>query len=286
MVTDFGTKYQARSFAAALRRRALDSSTWLCVGLDPDPSKLPAGLPPTPDGVIRFCKDLVYATAPFAACFKINVAFFEAMGPEGARALRDVRWLIPEDIPVIADAKRGDIGNTSAAYATALLDVLHFDAVTVNPYLGWDALAPFFACTGKGVFVLVRTSNPGSGALQELKVDEEPLFLRVAREALQQESRADIGLVVGATFPRALRAVRQLNDDAMFLVPGVGAQGASAREAVAAGANASGHNALINVSRDIMYASTGDDFAEAAAHAAERLASETWPGGKSMNGHH
>lgn len=261
-------------FSHRVRHRAQEIGGWLCVGVDPQLEKLPADLSRDAAGVVQFCREIVTATEVYAACYKINFAFFEALGEEGWRSLAEVRRLIPPTIPVIADAKRGDIGSTSAAYARAIFEQLEFDAATVSPYLGWDALAPFMQYQGKALFVLCKTSNPGAGNLQDLLVDGEPLYLRLARQAIAQESQAEVGLVVGATYPDSLRAVRTLDQDMLLLVPGVGAQGARAGEALAAGANSSGENALISVSREILHASPGREFAAAAESAARRLVEE------------
>jgi len=275
MVTDSAAKDQIDSFSSRLRIRAEDCRSWLCVGLDPDPATLPPSVPATASGIVDFCRNIIEATSESAACFKINFAFFEALGRDGWAALEDVRRAIPAKMPVIADAKRGDIANTATAYADAILTHLDFDAVTISPYLGWDSLRPFLSHTGKGVFVLCRTSNPGSADLQELQVGGEPLFLRVAREVLALETSADVGLVVGATQPTALRAVRALGEDVILLMPGVGAQGASVREAIDAGANGSRRNALVSVSRQVIFASRSTNYPLAAARAARSLAAQT-----------
>lgn len=216
------------------------------------------------------------ATAEFAACFKINFAFFEVLGPEGWRALAEVRAAVPAGVPVMADAKRGDIGNTDRAYARSILQVLDFDAVTVNPYLGRDSVEPFATYPGKAAFVLCKTSNPGAAQLQDLRVDGDPLYIYVAKQVLSWDFPGDLGLVVGATQPDALSRVRTLSDDVVILMPGVGAQGATAPEAMTRGANARGENALCAVSRQILQASPGPDYAGAAARAARELARETW----------
>jgi orotidine-5'-phosphate decarboxylase len=246
------------------------------VGIDPDLSWLPHHLSRSPSGVVQFCSSIAEATAEFAACFKINFAFFEVLGPDGWRALAEVRAALPPGIPVIADAKRGDIGNTDRAYARSILEVLAFDAVTVSPYLGRDSVEPFASYAGKGVFLLCKTSNPGAADLQDLGIGDEPLYLHVARRALSWDFPGEIGLVVGATQPDALSRVRALSDDVVLLMPGVGAQGATARDAVARGANARGENGLCAVSRQILQASSGRDFASAAARTASTLAHETW----------
>lgn len=276
MVTDDGASSQTSSFSDRLRSRARQIRSWLCVGLDPDIGLLPPHISPTPQGVADFCRAIVDATGPSAVCFKINFAFFEVLGPDGWRALHQVRSEIPEDIPVIADAKRGDIGNTDEAYARAILDVLDFDAVTVSPYLGQDSIEPFVNRSGKCAFVLCKTSNAGARDLQDLSFDGEPLYLRVARSMLAWETPGEIGLVIGATQPDALSRVRALSEEALFLVPGVGAQGAPAKDALHFGANSRGDNALISVSRQILTASSGSDFAQAATRTATELARRTW----------
>ncbi len=257
------------SFSHRVSTRAQQTGGWLCVGLDPRIDRLPATVPASPQGLITFCRDIVEATSPFATAFKINFAFFEALGPAGWSTLKAVRDLIATDVPVIADAKRGDIGSTSEAYAHAIFDQLSFDAVTLSPYLGWDALQPFMGYHDRCLFILCRTSNPGSAALQELDTGGRPLYLEVAHQTLAQSSRADLGLVVAATYPAALRAVRSVSPDLVLLVPGVGAQGAKMEETIGLAGNDVGGNALIAVSRDIIYASNGTDYASAAADQAQ-----------------
>jgi orotidine-5'-phosphate decarboxylase len=276
MVTNSVAKSKGRSFRQALCERAQERRTWLCIGLDPDPAHLPPGLPPTAHGVSRFCTEIIEATADFAVAFKVNFAFFEALGPAGWQALRNVRDAVPYEIPVIADAKRGDIGNTARAYARAVFDALGFDAITVSPYLGWDSLAPFLQWPGRGVFVLCKTSNPGAGDLQDLTVDGQPLYMHVARSVLRLDGEADAGLVVGGTYPDALRDVRSLSDDLLLLVPGIGAQGATMAQSARHGANARGENALLAASRQILYPAAEGDRLEAARATATSLARESW----------
>jgi orotidine 5'-phosphate decarboxylase subfamily 2 len=276
MVTEPTYSEQALPFSERLRQRARRLRTWLCVGVDPDLSWLPSHLPGGAAGAAEFSRAIVDATADLALCFKINFAFFEVLGPDGWAALDEVRRSIPADIPVIADAKRGDIGNTDVAYARAILEVLDFDAVTVSPYLGSDSVAPFASYPGRCVFLLCKTSNPGASELQDAQVDGEPLYLKVARQALGMQAPGEIGLVVGATQPEALRRVRALSEDAVFLMPGVGAQGATVTESLRAGGNSSGENALVSVSREILRASRGRDYASAARTAAEELARQAW----------
>ncbi|MBV9278454.1 MAG: orotidine-5'-phosphate decarboxylase, partial [Chloroflexi bacterium] len=197
-------------FQTRIRTRSQIVRSWLCVGLDPDPRLLPESVRPTPSSIVDFCRAVASATHPHAVAFKLNFAFYERLGGEGWKALEAVRRAIPDDVPVIADAKRGDIANTARAYAEAIFDALAFDAVTLNPYLGWDSLEPFTRYEGKGLFVLCKTSNPGSPDLQDLDVGGAPLYLAVARGALSLAGPAEVGLVVGATYPRALREVRAL----------------------------------------------------------------------------
>jgi orotidine-5'-phosphate decarboxylase len=275
MVTDLVSNHKTVSFSERVRVRARKNRTWLCVGLDPVVDHLPTGIDRSASGVRAFCRRIVEATAPHATCFKINLAFFEALGADGWQTLHDVRREIPPDVPVIADAKRGDIVSTMRAYARSIYGELAFDAVTLNPYMGWETLVPFLQYQGTCSFVLARTSNPGASDLQDLLVGDGPLYLRVAREAVAQFGPGEVGLVAGATDLQSLRAIRSVARDALILVPGIGAQGASAREAVRAGGDDAGENALINVSRGVISASLGADFAEAAAVAAEALARQT-----------
>ncbi len=245
----------------------------LCVGLDPDPERLPAPLRgrPLPEAVLSFCVAITEATTPYTAAFKPNLAFFEALGPDGADVLAEVVGRIPEGRLVVADGKRGDIGNTAARYATALYDRLGADAATVAPYMGRDALLPFLQHEGRCAFVLAATSNPSAADLQQLVIDGEPFYRRVARMAVEagREAPGTAGLVVGTTRPSLLAELREAHPETPFLVPGVGAQGGEAAAVLAANA---GGPMLVNASRSVLYASDGADFADAAARAAQALA--------------
>jgi orotidine-5'-phosphate decarboxylase len=255
------------SFQERLHAAARANNSWLCVGLDPDPSSLPAGL-----AVDVFLHGIVDATRDRVCCFKPNLAFFEALGLPGQRLLRDLRAIIPAEIPLLLDAKRGDTPQTMRAYARAVFDDLDADAVTVNPYLGGDSLEPFFDYADRGVFVLCKTSNPGAGELQDLRVnDSEPLFLRVARLATRWDKHGTLGLVVGATYPSDVAAVRQVAPRAPILLPGVGAQSGDLERSVQAGLDANGGGAIVNASRSILYASSGADWQIAARAETERL---------------
>ncbi|MDZ7374200.1 MAG: orotidine-5'-phosphate decarboxylase [candidate division KSB1 bacterium] len=243
----------------------------LCVGLDPDPERLPSVV----RGDVRaFLRAIVSATAPYAAAFKLNAAFYEALGPQGWSVLQETMTAIPEGVLKIYDAKRGDIGNSSRFYARSSFALLGADAVTVNPYMGYDAVAPFLEYPGKGVFVLCLTSNPGAEDLQYLASEQGPLYERVAQLARAWNRQDNVGLVVGATRPEPLRRLRALVPELPFLVPGIGAQGGEVAQVVPAALDADGLGALFNASRSILYASSGPDFAEAAARAAESLRSQ------------
>lgn len=254
------------SFIERLYRAAEQQQSWLCVGLDPDPARTPPG------EVLAFCRRVVEATADLVCAFKPNLAFFEAAGLEGLEALVRLRDLVPPAVPIIGDAKRGDIGSTAQAYARALFEVFRFDAATVSPYLGADTLEPFLGYHDRGVFVLVKTSNPGSGDLQDLpQSDGRPLYEHVARLAQQANHNGNVGLVVGATYPKQLAEVRRLCPELPFLIPGVGAQGGDLEAVMRVGPDARGRGAIVNSSRGVIYAGSGDRHAAAARAAAQQL---------------
>jgi orotidine-5'-phosphate decarboxylase len=254
----------------------------LVVGLDTDPSRIPESLGrgATPAArVIEFNRRIVEATADLACAYKPNAAFYEALGADGFRALEETIAAIRTAAPgaaVILDAKRADIGSTNAGYVTAAFDLLGADAITVHPYLGGEALSPFLARSEKLVFVLARTSNPGAGELQDLLTDGVPLYRHVARSvAADWNAAGNCGLVVGATYPDEMRAIREdIPAEMPILVPGVGAQGGDVAAVVAANRAAGSDAFLIAASRSIVYASSGEDFAEAARGAAQALDAE------------
>ena len=251
-----------------LASRARDSV--LCVCLDPDPSRIPETLGRGPQAVLRFNRRIVKATAEYAAAFKLNLAFYEQLGAAAMDVLTLTLQTIPADIPVIADAKRGDVPNTAERYAHAFFDVLRFDAMTFNPYVGLDSIVTFVSGERFG-FGLVRTSNPGAGDFQDLRVDGVPLYEVVARRLDETAPPERLGFVVGATYPEQARRLRGLAPERLFLLPGVGAQGGSIARAVEAAVNDAGDGVLPAVARDILYASTGLDFADAAARRAREL---------------
>ncbi|MBU6333644.1 MAG: orotidine-5'-phosphate decarboxylase [Chloroflexi bacterium] len=261
------------TFGAKLAAAAARHGSWLCIGLDPEPGRLPAVLRGEADPVARFCREIIAATADVVCAFKPNSGFFEAQGTDGMQRLAGVIAAVPAGVPVILDAKRGDIGSTAEAYARAAFDVLGADAVTLSPYLGGDALAPFLARRDRGCFILCRTSNPGGAEVQQLRLEDgRPLYLEIARRAAYEWNAAgNVGLVVGATFPAEAAAVRALCPAVPLLVPGIGAQGGDLAAAVRATRDASGGGALVNVSRSILYAGAGADFADAARREALRL---------------
>lgn len=222
----------------------------LCVGLDPYPARIPARY----GGVADFNKAIIDATADVACIYKPNLALYEALGEEGLAALRETLAHIPADTPVLLDAKRGDISATAAAYAQAAYEVWGADAVTVNPYLGWDGVSPFLRYEQRGAFVLCKTSNPSGGELQDLTVAGKPLYHRVAELAVVWSETRPCGLVVGATYPEALAELRTIAPETWFLVPGVGAQGGALEAVLANGLRADGLGLLINSSRGICYA--------------------------------
>lgn len=265
------------SFRETLDARVASANSLVCVGLDPVATKLPEGFDGSVDAVVDFCIALVDATHSYAAAFKPNLAFFLALGPDGLRALERVRAAIPADIPVILDGKLNDMGETAKAYATAVFDVMGFDALTVAPYLGEDALEPYLSRAGKGIIVLAKTSNPGSGDLQDLELASgDPLYLHVADRCRVWDGAypADVGMVVGATYPDQLAAVRERCPDQVILLPGLGAQGGDTAASVRAGVDRNGGALLCSASRSIMYADHGTRFAAAAADAARTLRDE------------
>jgi orotidine-5'-phosphate decarboxylase len=256
---------------AAWRR----NDSLLCVGLDPDTARFPAHLRDRPDGIVEFCKAIIDATADLACAFKPQIAYFAALGAEDQleAICRYLRERYPH-IPLILDAKRGDIGATAHQYAREAFDRYGADAVTVNPYMGFDSVEPYMAWPDRGVIVLCRTSNAGGSDLQFLDVGGQPLYQHVARLVADKWNKnGQCALVVGATFPEELAQVRAIVGDMPLLVPGVGAQGGDIEATVRSGRTVAGAGMMINSSRAIIYAQPqgGEDFAAAA----RRVALET-----------
>ena len=254
-----------------LRRAWSDNNSQLCVGLDPDPARIPAHLGSDAHALFTFCQAIVDTTADLVCAFKPQIAYFAALGAE--KQLEEICTYIKSHYPrsvLILDAKRGDIGPTAERYAHEAFERYGADAVTVNPYLGTDSLEPFFSYADKGVIVLCRTSNPRSGDFQLLQVQGRPLYQHIAQMAVDDWSNhGNIALVVGATYPDELTQVRAIVGDMPLLIPGIGAQGGDIASTVAAGRNSDGRGMIINSSRAILYASSGVDFADAARHVAE-----------------
>ncbi|MDH5822366.1 orotidine-5'-phosphate decarboxylase [Luteimonas sp. RD2P54] len=265
-------------FMQVLRRRWKDAASLVCVGLDPEPARFPAKFRDDPDAVFHFCREIVDATAQSVCCFKPQIAHFAALGAEDAlaRLIAHVHDAHP-GIPVILDAKRGDIGSTARHYAAEAFDRYRADAVTANPYLGADSLQPFLERADKGVVILCRTSNPGAADLQDLMVSGNggsgrPLYQHLAETVAREwNGNGNCALVVGATWPEQLREVRAIVGDMPLLVPGVGAQGGDVEAVVRNAKSADGTGLVVSSSRAVLYASGGDDFAAAAAAAAEGL---------------
>ncbi|MBA2468335.1 MAG: orotidine-5'-phosphate decarboxylase [Chloroflexia bacterium] len=266
--------HQPNTFAERVERRMLDTDSLVCIGLDPVLERLPGHFERSVDSVVHLCQATIEATHPYAAAFKPNLGFFTALGRPGLNALWAVRHSIPSSVPVILDCKVGDVSETARAYAHGWFNEFGFDALTVSPYLGEDAAAPFLEYEDKGVIVLCKTSNSGSGDLQDLPLATgDPLFLTVADKCREWNARypASVGLVVGATYPEQLASVRRRVGDQLILLPGLGAQGGQLEASVTAGVNAAGTGMLCSSSRAIMYASEGQDFDVAAQRAAQAM---------------
>ena len=265
------------------------NKSWLCVGIDPDPNKIPDFLGEGYEAILEFNRAVIESTSDLVCAYKPNSAFYETFGPDGMRVLFETIRLVPEHIPVILDFKRGDIGNTAAMYARSAFEYYGVDAVTVSPYLGKDSIEPFIRYKDKGIIILCVTSNPSSFDIQKqlMIIDNPPspdnkapqekaeseaefwghstinIYTRVARLAKEWNVNDNIGLVIGATSPGELERLRaEVGDDMPFLIPGVGSQGGDLEKAVAAGSNSSGEMAIINVSRGILYAGNDDRFKE------------------------
>lgn len=269
------------TFVDTVTARWRHADSMLCIGLDPDPGRMPEGLPADPAGILRFCCEIVDATAEMACAFKPQIAYFAALAAE-----RELGLLVEHihdrhpGIPVILDAKRGDIGATAARYAHEAFVRYGADAVTVNPYMGGDSLEPWLQWRDRGLFLLCRTSNPGGDDLQSLALatggeDRQCLYERVAELANRDwNPHGQTGLVVGATYPAELARVRAMAPTMPILVPGIGAQGGDIAATVAAGRDARGTGLLINSSRAILYADSGPGFAQAARETARRTRDE------------
>ncbi len=260
---------------AHLSHRIQEKQSFLCVGLDTDPRRLPVGMQANERDVLRFNRDIIEATQAYAVAYKINIAFYEAMGPQGWAILQETLHYIPEGIFTIADAKRGDIGNTAEQYARAFFEVMNFDAITLNAYMGRDAITPFLSYRDKWAIVLALTSNPGAADFQ-YRTDEQgiPLYLSMALAAAEWGNPDQMMLVAGANRTAELTDLRTAIPQHFFLIPGVGAQGGSLTDVYTAAAASTGPCMLVNASRSILFASSGQDYAMRAGDEASRLQSE------------
>jgi len=251
------------------------TNSLLCIGLDPDVTKIPRHILQKPDSIFEFNKAVIEATHDLVACYKPNSAFYEAEGMEGLEQLKrtiDYINATYSDIPVILDAKRADIGNTSSMYAKYIFEFLGADATTVAPYMGSDSLIPFFEYKDKGIFVLVRTSNQGATDFQDIDVQGEPLYVRVAQKVTEWNKQySNCMMVVGATWPEEIKKVRKLAPKMFFLVPGIGVQGGDLKNTLKNGLRSDKSGLLINSGRSIIYAGDDLDFADRSRTEAQKL---------------
>jgi orotidine-5'-phosphate decarboxylase len=264
------------TFIEKLGAAQMAHHSYLCVGLDPDPTKFPPGVGDSSEDVLKFCTSIIDATADIVSAFKPNLAFFLAHGAAGIDVLQKVMTHIPNTVPTILDAKFGDMDNTATHYATFAFEYLTADAVTLNPYLGTDAIRPFMRYPGKLGFVLARTSNIDGNELQSWPDRGQPLYQHVAEymNTLAASFPGQIGLVVGATYPDEIGQIRALTPDLPFLVPGIGAQGGDLPSVVKDGPTHSGLGPVISVSRTVLYAGQDINFAQASRDAVIKLNQE------------
>jgi orotidine-5'-phosphate decarboxylase len=260
-------------FLEKLDKAVQKNSSLLCVGLDISLSSIPAHILKESDPVFSFNKAVIEATGDLVCAYKPNMAFYEALGGYGLDALLKTIEYVPKHIPVILDAKRGDIGSTSAAYAKTIFEIFKADATTVNPYMGFDSIEPFWEYQEKGVFILCLTSNPSARDFQFFGGDHK-LYLEVARKTKEWNKFGNLGLVVGATKAESLGEIRNMIDDLPILIPGIGTQGGDLENSVKFGTDKKGSRAIFNVSRAVIYASTEADFAERARNKAKNLRDE------------
>jgi orotidine-5'-phosphate decarboxylase len=252
------------TFNERLNQVCSSKNSLVCVGLDVDLTKIPQFILEKKEPQVYFSQAIIDATLEYAAAYKINTAFFEAYGATGWEAMAKIVKYLPDDVIKIADAKRGDIGNSSMMYARAFFQEMNFDAITVNPYLGHDAVAPFLENEKKGAFILCHTTNKGAADFQKFSSGKKALFEVVAKNVQQWNSNSNCGLVVGATYPDEMKHIRSLAPELPFLVPGLGAQGGNFDLAIQYATNQNGLGAIFNFSRGIIYCSADEDFAETA----------------------
>jgi len=262
------------NFLEKLDAAVKKNNSLLCVGLDIDLKKIPSSLLNKADPIFEFNKAIIDNTKDLVCAYKPNMAFYEMYGVYGLQALiKTIEYISMQEVPVILDAKRGDIGNTASAYAKSIFEIYKADAATVSPYMGQDSVEPFLENADKGIFILCLTSNPGSRDFQRFG-EKEPLYKTVARKVKEWNKNGNAGLVVGATNPDELKEIRVMVGDMPILIPGIGAQGGDLAKTVRYGANKKGERAIINSSRGIIFASQGEDFAGSARVAARKLKEE------------
>ena len=263
------------SFNETLKALIKSKKSHLCIGLDVDKSKLPQSVLSSDDPILTFNQQIIKYTEDIAVVYKLNLAFYEALGEKGYRIMKDTLSMIPKDILTIADAKRGDIGNSSSKYAEAVFDDLGFDAVTVNPYMGFDSVEPFCINPEKGVFILVLTSNKGSSDFQQIEsANGIPFFLEVARKINDWNGNDNIGMVLGATHPEELESALKEAPKLSVLIPGVGKQGGEGNRVKNIFKDNDQAPFIVNSSRGIIYASSGEDYAVKAREVAKELRDE------------
>ena len=262
------------TFTQRVREVQRNQNSLLCVGLDVDAGKIPASLNSGENPELEFNRKIIDATHDLVCAYKLNLAFYESMGERGHIVLRETLRSIPETVITIGDGKRGDIGNTAEHYAQSLFKYFNFDSVTVNPYMGFDSVEPFLSYDEKGAFILALTSNSGSRDFQRLKVGTKPFYEKVVGTVKKWNSKNNIGLVVGATHPKELQRIRTMVPGMPILIPGIGKQGGDLKSAIRFGGDKNGQLAIINASRSILYASTGQDFADAARTEAKKIVDE------------
>ena len=254
-----------------LKDMQIKNDSLICLGLDLDAKKMPAEFAGSTKKMFDFAHWIIDATADKVCAYKPNIAFYERYGGEGLSLLKQIIKRIPDEIPVILDCKRGDIGNTAAHYAAAMFEWFEADWVTLSPYMGYDSLRPFMEYKDKGVFVLCLTSNTGAKDFQHLEVEGKPLYRQVAEKVKYWDKEGKCGLVVGATHMEQLKEIREVAGEMPLLIPGVGAQGGSLEDAAKIGTANFKKTAVINVSRSVLYASNGTDYAKRAREELEKL---------------
>ncbi len=264
------------NFSQKVKNAWYKNNSLVCVGLDPDPKRFPDQFAGKNDAIFAFNRAIIDATADLVCSFKPQIAHYAALGAED-QLLQTIQYIHENrpDIPVILDSKRGDIGSTAEKYADEAFQRFEADAVTINPYLGFDSIEPFSRHADKGVIVLCRTSNPSSASIQNLTIGEQKLYEKIAEMAVNDwNENSNISLVVGATNPEELGKIRAIVGDMMLLVPGIGAQGGDTQAAISNGQDEQGAGLMVNSSRGVLYASQGPDFADAARQVTEQMRDE------------